>query len=162
MRGVVGAGWSYLSLSRNNVPRAASCIGPLPCQTRVALVKLMQRANASQPYPYCHSQQSCTPSPSPNRATPTILGNLTESNIPLTTASTTATTTPTTTENGHEITGNVIILSEQPMMITTPPTGSLGTTQFEKVPLVQRWRPSSGSRIGKSNSLDIPVSIAHV
>uniref|UniRef100_A0A8R1TT93 Calcium-transporting ATPase n=1 Tax=Onchocerca volvulus TaxID=6282 RepID=A0A8R1TT93_ONCVO len=131
MRGVVGAGWSYLSLSRINVPRAASCVGPLPSQTRVALVKLMQRTNASQPYPCYHSEQSCITS----SIRPTInLDNPNEQhNILLTTTS------------------------------TTPPTASLGaTTQFEKLPLVQRWQPSSGSRIGKSNSLDIPVSIAHV
>uniref|UniRef100_A0A0R3S2U1 Uncharacterized protein n=1 Tax=Elaeophora elaphi TaxID=1147741 RepID=A0A0R3S2U1_9BILA len=159
MRGVVGAGWSYLSLSRINVPRAASCVGPLPSQTRVALVKLMQRTNTPQPYPSYHSQQSCTPSP--NQPTPVKLGNPTEHNIPLTTTSTTATITPTMTENGHELATNVVILSEQ-QMIATPPTASLTTTQLEKVPLVQRWRPSSGSRIGKSNSLDIPVPIAHV
>lgn len=158
MRGVVGAGWSYLSLSRINVPRAASCVGPLPSQTRVALVKLMQRTNAPQPYPSYHPQQSYTPSL--NRLTPINLGNPTEHNIPLTTTSTTATTTPTTTENSHELAANVVLNEQQ--IIATLPTASLATTQIEKLPLVQRWRPSSGSRIGKSNSLDIPVSIAHV
>ncbi|KAL3982978.1 calcium-translocating P-type ATPase PMCA-type [Acanthocheilonema viteae] len=159
MRGVVGAGWSYLSLSRNNVPRAASCVGPLPSQTRVALVKLMQRTNAPQPYPSYHSQQSYTPSSNP--PIPDKFGNPAEHNIPLTT-STAATTNPTTTQNGHELATNVVILSEQQMIATPPPTASLNTTQLEKVPLVQRWRPSSSSGIGKSNSLDIPVSIAHV
>ncbi|VDN92417.1 unnamed protein product [Brugia pahangi] len=158
MRGVVGAGWSYLSLSRINAPRAASCGGPLPSQTRVAFVKLMQRTNAPQSsYPSYHSQQSSTPSS--KRPTPIKLGNPTEYNIPLTTAS----TMPTATENGHELATNAMILSEQQQqMIATQPIASLVSSQFEKVPLVQRWRPSSGSRIGKSNSLDIPVSIAHV
>ncbi|VDO63116.1 unnamed protein product [Onchocerca flexuosa] len=161
MRGVVGAGWSYLSLSRINVPRAASCIGPLPSQTRFALVKLMQRTNASQPYPCYNSEQPCMTS----LIRPTInLDNPNEQhNIPLTTTSTTATTTPTTTDNDHELATNVVVRNEQQMIATQPPTSSLSaTTQFEKLPLVQRWQPSSSSRIGKSNSLDIPVSIAHV
>lgn len=153
MRGVVGAGWSYLSLSRINVPRAASCGGPLPSQTRAALVKLMQRTNTPQSFPSHHSQQSRTPSP--NEPVSNKLDNPTEHNTVLTT-STTVATTPSTTENGHEL-----IHNEQQMNLT-PPISSLTTTQLEKVPLVQRWRPPSGSGIGKSNSLDIPVSIAHV
>lgn len=155
MRGVVGAGWSYLSLSRINAPRAASCAGPLPSQTRVALVKLMQQTNTPQPYPSYHSQQSHVPSS--DRLLPEKLGNPTEHNIPLTTTS----IAPATAENGHELAANIVVLSEQ-QMIATSPTASLTTTQLEKVPLVQRWRPSSGSGIGKSNSLDIPISIAHV
>ncbi|MCP9265526.1 Plasma membrane calcium-transporting ATPase 3 [Dirofilaria immitis] len=163
MRGVVGAGWSYLSLSRINVTRAASCVGPLPSQTRIALVKLMQRTNTPQSYPSYHSQQFSTATL--NQPTPTNPDNPTEQqhNVPLTTASTPATTTPTATENDHELAANVVILSEQQMIATQPPAASLGaTTKFEKLPLIQRWHPSSGSRIGKSNSLDIPVSIAHV
>lgn len=155
-RGVVGAGWSYLSLSRINVPRAASCVGPLPSQTRVALAKLMQPTNASQPYQfYHHSQQSSTPTS--NQPTP-----LKPDGIPFTTSTTGTTATPTATENGHELTANAVIFNQQQMTAAPPPATSLATTQVEKVPLVHRWRLSSGSRIGKSNSLDIPVSIVHV
>ncbi|VDK84904.1 unnamed protein product [Litomosoides sigmodontis] len=106
MRGVVGAGWSYLALSRINVPRAASCSGPpLPSQTRAALVKLMQRTNTPQSYPSHHVQQSCTPS-SNQPVSGKLDNHPIEHNIVLPTVSTTTATTPSTTENDHELISN--------------------------------------------------------
>lgn len=156
MRGAAAAGWSYISLSGMNAPRAASFVGSLPSQTRVALATLMQRANAPQPYPYYHSQQPRSPSP---MRTPVNNNNPIENNIPLT----------MTTENGCEIAttaANVVILSEPIAPSQSAAPVNAVPPQLEKVPLVQRWRPSRGSRysqrIGKSISLDTPVSIAHV
>ncbi|VDK28901.1 unnamed protein product [Gongylonema pulchrum] len=147
MRGVA-AGWSYLSLSGINASRAASCVAPLPSHTRVALVTFMQRANAPQPYPYYHSQQPRTRSPPILNCT--AASDSTGNTFPLPAAG-----------DGRELDTGFVILNEQ---IATP---AVVARPLERMPLVQRWRPSGASgyssqRIAKSISLDTPVSIAHV
>jgi hypothetical protein len=55
-----------------------------------------------------------------------------------------------------------------PTTAATNMAAYLPADKVEKIPLVQNWSPSSGVRssvnrhIGKSMSLDAPVSIAHV
>ncbi|VDM94842.1 unnamed protein product [Thelazia callipaeda] len=150
MRGAAGAGWSYLSLSGISVSRPSSCVGPLPSYTRAPLVKLMQLASFPQPYPYYHSQQSCA-----SVATAANFVNPVMNNVQLTKAS----------DDGHDLMTDAVIHFEQ-QMVTTSSAAHIKSKQFEKVPLVQRWRPSRDSsysqKIGKSVSLDAPVSVAHV
>lgn len=155
MRGAAGgtAGWSYLSLSAaagsNLQGRAASLAGTNSnySQPRCTMVTLVQRANVPQPYPYYHAQQARS---APNH----VQQNTLENNLLLAAGG--------STNNGGRGCGDVIILSESS---PPPPPPNMA---YEKVPLVQRWRPSRGSgssyaqRIGKSISLDTPVSIAHV
>lgn len=141
------AGWSYLSLATTSAPRAAGSYSPDASKSRAALAALMQRASAPQPYPYYHHQQPRTPSPNPSIPN---MANQQESSLPV------------VTENGRgSAMVGVAVISE-----LSSPSPVICHDKVEKVPLVQRWSPSSGSsysqRIGKSISLDTPLSIAHV
>ena len=56
--------------------------------------------------------------------------------------------------------------SPQPQIVVENGGSSPMASKVEKVPLVQKWSPDTNSsytqRMGKSMSLDTPVSIAHV
>ncbi|KAK0399648.1 hypothetical protein QR680_003144 [Steinernema hermaphroditum] len=131
-------GWStfFLGGMANNPPISTSSTEPPLSGVRGAVASLMQRTSGPQPYPYYHWQQARTPSPQPPASPQAIV-----------------------VENGRGSANSAVVRAEK----------------VEKVPLVQRWSPSSGAasstmtssaaaahRMGKSISLDTPISIAHV
>uniref|UniRef100_A0A1I7Y0Y4 Calcium-transporting ATPase n=1 Tax=Steinernema glaseri TaxID=37863 RepID=A0A1I7Y0Y4_9BILA len=131
-------GWSsfFLGGMSNNQPTSTSPTEQPLSGVRGAVASLMQRTSGPQPYPYYHWQQARTPSPQPPVSPQAIV-----------------------VENGRGSANAAIVRGDK----------------VEKVPLVQRWSPSSGAasstttssaaaahRMGKSISLDTPISIAHV
>ncbi|TMS39297.1 hypothetical protein L596_005845 [Steinernema carpocapsae] len=131
-------GWSsfFLGGVPTSQPSVTSPTEQPVSGVRGAVASLMQRTSGPQPYPYYHWQQARTPSPQPPASPQAIV-----------------------VENGRGSANTSVIRGDK----------------IEKVPLVQRWNPSSGAasstmssssaashRMGKSISLDTPISIAHV
>uniref|UniRef100_A0A914V4V5 Calcium-transporting ATPase n=1 Tax=Plectus sambesii TaxID=2011161 RepID=A0A914V4V5_9BILA len=148
---------------------------------RAGIASLMQRTTAPQPYPYYHHQQR-TPSPLPS---PVPAPSTEETRTPSSPVQQTVEMQP----DGASVVREAIEhhhpqqhqQQQQQHLRSDEAAGGNKTNNVraatgspkmpEKIPLVQRWTPGRGgagaasahtARIGKSISLDTPVSIAHV
>jgi hypothetical protein len=117
---------------------------------RAGIASLMQRTTAPQPYPFYHHQQPRTPSPLPSPPPPPAAAAAAAMNH------VGGGTTTTVRSDGTSV-------------VVHDSDWSGGGGGVERYPLVQRWKPgrvgsgsSTARSIGKSISLDTPVSIAHV
>lgn len=138
-----------------NVPTR---LGNGPAQLTDGLVGFNRRVSGvyvyQQPHRALQNQNSNIPSMHPNGHTGSNVSGATS-----------------VVENGrYGACGGRFDQPQPPLSPTTAATNMaayLPADKVEKIPLVQQWSPSSGvrssvTRIGKSMSLDTPVSIAHV